>query len=577
MTILIIEDDEGLAELIREKLDECGYNTACAASAGEAFTWLSADTPSIILLDYSLPDMNAKEFLAELKRKEQVIPSFIISTGRGDERIAVDMMKLGARDYIVKESSFLDMLPEVVRRVEREIENEMKRKQAESLLQQTRQNYETFFNTIDDFLFVLDEQGNIIHTNTPVVDRLGYTKEELIGNPVLMIHPAERREEAGRIVGEMLSGLTEFCPVPVVTKSGVQIPVETRISHGMWNGKSAIFGVTKDISKLKLSEEKFSKLFYINPSACGLSGFDDHKYIEVNEAFYNLLGFGRNEVIGKTAAELGILNDEKIHTILMGGDKNGNVKNAETELKAKNGDIKYVLLSSENINLQDKKYRFTIVNDITERKNAEEKVMELLAEKELILKEVHHRIKNNMNTIKSLLFLQADTLNDPSAVAALHDAESRVESMMILYDKLYKSSDFKELQIKDYLAQLADEIIGNFPNKRIVKLEKQIDDFIIKTDTLFPLGILINELLTNIMKYAFAGRDNGVITLSASVKDTRVKFIIKDNGMGIPESIDFNKGGGFGMQLVGMLAQQIGGSIRIERGEGAKFVLEFDL
>ncbi|MEI7501620.1 MAG: PAS domain S-box protein, partial [Bacteroidota bacterium] len=244
------------------------------------------------------------------------------------------------------------------------------------LLQQTRHNYETFFNTIDEFLFVLDEQGNIIHTNTTVIDRLGYTEEELLGKSVLMVHPPERREEAGRIVGEMLSGVSEFCPVPIVTKSGVQIPVETRVSHGFWDGKPAIFGVTKDISKVRLSEEKFSKLFHLNPSACGLSDLDNRQYIEVNEAFNTLLGFDKNEVIGKTATDLGILTPETINAIILKADSHGNVTNAEADLIAKNGDIKQVLMSAENIHVQDKKYRFTVVHDITARRQIENQLKE---------------------------------------------------------------------------------------------------------------------------------------------------------------------------------------------------------
>ncbi len=245
-------------------------------------------------------------------------------------------------------------------------------KQAEVLLQQTRQNYETFFNTIDEFLFVLDEQGCVIHTNNTVSDRLGYDTEELQGQSVLMLHPAARRDEAGRIVGEMLQGITEFCPVPLITKSGVQIPVETRVKHGTWDGKPVIFGVTKDISKIRLSEEKFSKSFQLNPSACGLSDLDNLQYIEVNEAFYSLFGFGKDEVLGKTALELGILTIETRNSILHQSDSEGNVRNIETGLRAKNGDIKHVLLSSENITVQDKTYRFTVAHDITERKLAEE-------------------------------------------------------------------------------------------------------------------------------------------------------------------------------------------------------------
>ncbi|MEI6262765.1 MAG: CHASE domain-containing protein [Deltaproteobacteria bacterium] len=228
-----------------------------------------------------------------------------------------------------------------------------KHRRLEEALTQIRQNYETFFNTINDFLFVLDDQGNIIHTNTTVIDRLGYTTEELLGQSILMVHPPERRDEAGRIVGEMLSGVAELCPVPIVTKSGVQIPVETRVSHGFWDGKPVIFGVTKDISKVSLSEEKFSKVFHINPSACGLSDLNDQKYIEVNEAFYTLLGFDKDAVIGKTAYELGILTTETGKAILLKADSNGNVTNAEADIKARNGDIKHVLLSSENIYIQD--------------------------------------------------------------------------------------------------------------------------------------------------------------------------------------------------------------------------------
>ena len=252
-----------------------------------------------------------------------------------------------------------------------------KRKQAENLLTQTRENYETFFNTINDFLFVLDEQGNIIHTNSTVIDRLGYTQEELSGLSVLMVHPPERREEAGRIVGEMLSGVTTSCPVPIVTKSGVQIPVETTVSQGFWDGKPVIFGVTKDISKVKLSEEKFSKVFYLNPSACGLSDLDTGEYLEVNDQVYTLLGFDKNEVIGKTAIDLGILTQEAINAVMLNADSNGNITNVKADLKTRNGDIKHVLLSAENIIVQDKKYRYTIVHDITERKQADATQQEL--------------------------------------------------------------------------------------------------------------------------------------------------------------------------------------------------------
>ncbi len=447
-------------------------------------------------------------------------------------------------------------------------------------LQQDIENYESFFNTIDDFLFILDERGNILLTNSTVTGRLGYRSEELAGKSVLLVHPESRRAEAGRIVAEMLEGTAQMCPVPLITKSGVQIPVETRITRGIWNGKPALFGVTKDISRVQLSEEKFSKLFHLNPSACGLSSLDDNTYIEVNDAFVSLFGYTREEIIGKSAIGLEIMTPEVIATVLAKADSDGKISGAEADLRSKNGGIKHVLLSAENIMVQDRHYRFTVVQDITDRKQAEDRIRSLLAEKELLLKEVNHRIKNNMNTMVGILALHERTLTDPSAVAALADAGSRMQSMRLLYDKLYRSAGFRELSLKDYLSALIDEILANFPEIVPVTVEKRIDDFMLDARRLQPLGIIINELLTNIMKYAFTGRTAGRILVSA-LQDTDngnggdIVVIVEDNGRGLPESVSLDQPSGFGLTMVQALSTQLGGTVRIERENGTRIVLRF--
>lgn len=215
--------------------------------------------------------------------------------------------------------------------------------------------------------------------------------------------------------------------------------------------------------------------------------------------------------------------------------------------------------------------------NITERKTAEERVIRLLEEKEILLKEVHHRIKNNMNNIKGLLTLQALNLNEPLAIEALKSAESRVQSMMVLYDKLYRSSDFKEIAIHEYLTRLSEDIIKMFQNKKEVKIENHIEEFVIDVNSVFPLGIIINEILTNIMKYAFEGRERGEIVISASKKDNNVMVIVGDDGIGIPESVNFTNSTGFGMRLIEMLTNQLKGKIHIDRTNGTKFILEFSV
>lgn len=213
------------------------------------------------------------------------------------------------------------------------------------------------------------------------------------------------------------------------------------------------------------------------------------------------------------------------------------------------------------------------VIDITNRKQAEEKIKTLLGEKEILLREVHHRIKNNMLTITSLLFLQTESLRDKAAILALNDAISRIQSMVVLYDKLYRSSEFNELSVIEYLSPLIDEIVNNFPNYQIVQIEKQIDKFVLSTSLLFPIGIIINEILTNAMKYAFVNLEKGIIKVSALKKENNVYISIEDDGVGLPELNDESEG--FGLQLVTMLAKQIRGKISLKNENGTKFALEF--
>ncbi|MEI6823572.1 MAG: PAS domain S-box protein, partial [Bacteroidota bacterium] len=215
------------------------------------------------------------------------------------------------------------------------------RKEAENLLEQTRQNYETFFNTIDDFLWVLDEQGNIIHANSTVKTRLEYPAEELMNKSVLLVHPTDRREEAGRIVGEMLRGEAEFCPVPIVTKSNKQIPVQTRVKPGFWNGQSVIFGVSKDVSKIQLSEQKFSSAFQANAAMMAISHFKQGIYFDVNNAFTEVMGYTYDEIIGKTNKEYSLFVDPNLREeILNKLDNKIPVRKMEIQMRTKDGTIK---------------------------------------------------------------------------------------------------------------------------------------------------------------------------------------------------------------------------------------------
>lgn len=149
--------------------------------------------------------------------------------------------------------------------------------------------------------------------------------------------------------------------------------------------------------------------------------------------------------------------------------------------------------------------------------------------------------------------------------------------MGVLYDTLYNSDNLKEISINSYLSPLIDRIVRIFPNSTKVKIEKRIDNFIIDVKILSSIGIIVNEIITNMMKYAFTDLDNGLIIISASLKNNHVSIVMQDNGKGLPESENFESATGFGLKLVKILTKQIKGSMQIERKSGTKFILEFDI
>jgi len=319
-------------------------------------------------------------------------------------------------------------------------------------------------------------------------------------------------------------------------------------------------------------------IFETNPDAVLISRLADGVIVKINAGFTALTGFACSESVGRTIIEIGIwVTASERQKLLQALEGTQSFSNREFVFRRKDGSLFTAIVSAKIIMLRGEQHIISVTHDITLRKLSENRIAALLAEKELLLKEVHHRIKNNMTTIKGLLSLQAQTLADSSAVRALEDAENRVQSMALLYDVLYRAPDFGEISLARYLPSLIDEIMSNCGNGTAVRTEKRIDDIVLNVEIIQPLGIILNELLSNIMKYAFTGRPAGCVTVTASpdATGTRVVLVIEDDGNGMPDSVDFGHSTGFGLVLVHELTRQIGGTIRIERVNGTRIILEF--
>lgn len=477
---------------------------------------------------------------------------------------------------------------------------------AKDLIVETQHNYENFFNTIDDFLFVLDEEGKILYSNSTAQSRLEYSENELIEKHVLNLHPEERRTEASKIVQEMLSGYNTFCPIPLITKSGKLIPVETKINKGFWNGKAVLFGVSKDITQLKLSEEKFSKVFYLNPSACGLSDLTNHQYIEVNDAFYNLLGFNKNEVIGKTAYELGILESTAAEKILETADSNGKIENQPINLKAKNGDIKSVLISAENIYIQDKRYRFTVLNDITklrkiesELKKQNKELLSLNAEKDKFFSIIAHDLRSPFNSFLGLTQIMANEINTltmPELQRIAVNMEKSANNLYNLLENLLQWSQIHqgltifnptEIQLITLINTCVENMHDVAINKNIeiiVDINEEINFNVTGDENM--LKTVIRNLISNAIKFT---NTNGAIRIKAEKDINQAIITVTDNGIGmtkenivklfkLEESYSSNgteneKGTGLGLLLCKEFIEKHRGKIWVEseKGSGSSF------
>lgn len=198
-----------------------------------------------------------------------------------------------------------------------------------------------------------------------------------------------------------------------------------------------------------------------------------------------------------------------------------------------------------------------------------------LDEKDILLREIHHRVKNNLQLVSSLLGLQSLSIDDPKALEALNSGKARVKSMALIHQDLYNRENLTDINVRDYLEKLSEELIFTYQvDMNKVKLTTEIEDINLDVDTLVPLGLIINELVTNSLKYAFPNKQNGEILIRLYEKDGQLQLEVIDNGVGMDISQISKKS--FGLKLVNTLLEQLEGNIIQKEGDGTHLVLSFD-
>jgi len=325
-------------------------------------------------------------------------------------------------------------------------------------------------------------------------------------------------------------------------------------------------------NELELARDDYVRLY--NHAPVGYISLNENGIImKANQTFLDMLGSDDRDVKGRLFSEFLRDGDRDVFLGRFGAVfRQPDGKTLDMGLKTKQGS-RVVRLSARR---EEKgKKLLVIVTDITERKIADDKIEALLEEKKLLLQEVHHRIKNNMNVSISLLSLQEEQLENAEAKAALVNARGRLLSMMVVYDKLYRSRDFRHVSASDYFSELLDALAAQF-DTALIAFERHFDEIILDSNVLSPLGIILNELLTNACKYAFPGGSKGTVTVRLTALDDRnATLVVSDNGTALPDSFDLHGQKGFGLILVTGLAAQIGGSVSLDRENGTAFTVRF--
>ncbi len=264
---------------------------------------------------------------------------------------------------------------------------------------------------------------------------------------------------------------------------------------------------------------------------------------------------------------------ENIRRVLEGQRLSGN----EYQMVRRDGTEFPALIYTATINVENRPAGIRgIVVDITDQKRTAEVLERALHEKEVLLKEVHHRVKNNLQIISSLLNLQAETLNDPRDRAVFMESESRVRSMALIHERLYKSEDFARVEFREYIESLVVSLFHTFGHGGVT-YQVDVEEVRLPIDTAIPCGLIINELITNALKHAFPDGRSGRISVSLR-QQTPDLFVleVQDNGIGIPEDIHPAEAKSLGLHLVSILTRQLQGHLEILREEGTLFRIRFE-
>jgi PAS domain S-box-containing protein len=439
--------------------------------------------------------------------------------------------------------------------------------------------------------------GTLLFVNDAYCRYFDIERKDIIGKQYQpVVFPGDREK-----VAELVSTLNADNPVVVIEN---RVIVNDEIRWTQWINRALFDQETqfiefqsagRDITEqkqaqlaLQESQRFIQKIADTAPIILYVYDLSSHQIVYNNRNLIDVLGYTSEDRQSLAITlftmmhsdDLAQLTERQRHWV---NAKEGEILQTEYRLKHASGEWRYfqcqeTLFACDENNLPQQILGVAV--DITDRKQTQQ-LQASLREKEVLLKEIHHRVKNNLQIVYSMLRLQSRQMQDSPFASMLLESQSRIKSIALVHEKLYRSVDLSQIDFAQYIDSLVAYLFSSYkPDSSRITLETQVDPILLSIDQAVPCGLIINELVSNALKYAFPGRREGTIQVllhrdPSSHPQPQVILIVKDNGVGLPKSLDWMNTTSLGLQLVQDFVAQLKGTLNVEHHPGTTFTITF--
>lgn len=639
ISVMFVDDEEGICDITKKFLEkDRNLQVDTFVSANDALDTLKTTRYDVIVADYEMPAIDGLAFLKILKKEGDTTP-FIIFSGKGRDAVIIDALNNGADFYLQKGGEPKAQFAEL----KNQIQQIDQRKKVQAALEESEARYRVITENMDDIVWLMNMDLRLTFISPSAARKRGYSTGELLNMTIMEhLSPASRPGFQEKIIGDMARELKEYPNHHISRTMDLEIENKDRSSYwaevtvtlvrNAEGEPTGYVGMGRNITERKKAESviraestrakalldlsqmstepdgeiarfALETALELTGSKLGYIAFMNEDETVLTMHHWTTTAMKECRMVNKPlcykVSETGlwgeairqrkpvITNDYAAPSPYKKGIPEGHVKLSRhmnvplfdrehivAVAGVGNKDTEYTTADAQQLTL--------ILNAmwrVTEKKRADALILASLHEKEMLLREIHHRVKNNLQIIGSLLYLQSNNVSDPFTQGILQECRSRVKSMALIHEKLYRSKDLGHIPFATYLEELVETLKESFgvdENQIALGISVTPETLALNIETGIPCGLLINELLTNALKYAFPDGRKGRITIGMEQAGPHdYMLVISDDGAGFPKDVDFRNTPSLGLQLVNNLVRQLDGEITLDGSSGTAFCIRF--